>query len=60
LWSVTLQHAPEDYKKWLKEKSTFKEELKAAAASASKETVSKDKDTTVLASDKMMAQEEKK
>ena len=52
---------PEDYKKWLKEKATFSEELKTAATAASDEKNTKEKDTTVtVASDKMMVQVEKK
>jgi cytochrome c oxidase subunit 2 len=52
---------PEDYKKWLKEKATFSEELKSAATAASDEKNTKEKDTTVtVASDKMMVQVEKK
>ena len=53
--------SPEDYKKWLQDKATIKEELKAEAAAAIGETGSKEKDTTVaVATDKMMAQVEKK
>ena len=53
---------PEDYKKWLKEKATFSEELKSAATAATDEKNTKEKDTTVtvVASDKMMVQVEKK
>jgi cytochrome c oxidase subunit 2 len=51
---------PEEYKKWLKEKPTFKEELKAAAVSADGEANPKEIDTTVaVATDKSMALVEK-
>jgi cytochrome c oxidase subunit 2 len=52
---------PEDYKKWLKEKPTLKEELKAEAASAAGEANTKEKDSTVeVATNKVVAQVEKK
>lgn len=53
--------SPEDYKKWLQDKATIKEELKAETAAAIEEKSSKEKDTTVaVATDKMMAQVDKK
>ena len=52
---------PEDYKKWLNEKPSFSEELKTAAAAPATDANAKGKDTTAsVASNKMMAQVEKK
>ncbi len=52
---------PEEYQKWLKEKPTFAEELKAATATPATDANAKGKDTTAsVPSDKMMAQVEKK
>jgi cytochrome c oxidase subunit II len=52
---------PEEYKKWLKEKPTFAEELKTAAATPATDANAKGKDSTVAVhSDKMMAQVVKK
>jgi cytochrome c oxidase subunit 2 len=52
---------PEDYKKWLKEKPTFAEELKTASAAPATDTNAKGKDSTAsVASNKMMAQVVKK
>ncbi len=55
---------PEDYKKWLKEKPTFSEELKTASASQAApagQSNAKGSDTTaVVSSEKMVAQVDKK
>ncbi|WP_309642455.1 cytochrome c oxidase subunit II [Flavobacterium sp.] len=51
---------PEEYKKWVASKPTFKEELKAAAATPATDAKAKGADSTVVPSDKMMAQVVKK
>lgn len=52
---------PEEYKKWLKEKPTFGEELKTAAAGPASENGGEKKDTTSSpAADKVLAQVVKK
>jgi cytochrome c oxidase subunit 2 len=50
---------PEEYKKWLKEKSTFKDELKAAAATPEAAGSTKGKDSTAVTADKIVAVVEK-
>ena len=47
---------PEEYKKWVASKPTFKEELKAATAAPVTEVNAKGSDTTTIPSDKMVAQ----
>lgn len=55
---------PEDYKKWLKEKPTFSEELKTAAASqaapADQPNVKQKDSSAAVSSEKIVAQVEKK
>ena len=47
---------PEEYKKWVASKPTFKEELKAATAAPATDANAKESDTTTVPSDKMVAQ----
>ena len=47
---------PEEYKKWVASKPTFKEELKAATATPAADANGKGSDTTTVSSDKMVAQ----
>jgi cytochrome c oxidase subunit 2 len=47
---------PEEYKKWVSSKPTFKEELKAATAAPATDANAKGSDTTTVPSDKMVAQ----
>ena len=47
---------PEEYKKWVASKPTFKEELKAASATPATDINAKGADTTTAPSDKMVAQ----
>jgi cytochrome c oxidase subunit 2 len=47
---------PEEYKKWVASKPTFKEELKAATATPATDINAKGSDTTTALSDKMVAQ----
>ncbi len=47
---------PEEYKKWVASKPTFKEELKAATAVPATDANAKESDTTIVSSDKMVAQ----
>jgi len=47
---------PEEYKKWVASKPTFKEELKAATATPAADANAKGVDTTIAPSDKMVAQ----
>lgn len=47
---------PEEYKKWVASKPTFKEELKAATAAPATDANAKGSDTTTVPSDKMVAQ----
>jgi cytochrome c oxidase subunit 2 len=51
---------PEEYKKWVASKPTFKEELKAASATPATDINAKGSDTTTAPSDKMVAQLVKK
>ena len=52
---------PEEYKKWVDSKPTFKEELKAATATPATDANAKDSDTTTaVPADKMVAQVVKK
>lgn len=51
--------SPEEYKKWLKEKPTFKEELKAAAAPATEADATK-RDSVAGDTEKMVAKVERK
>ncbi len=47
---------PEEYKKWVASKPTFKEELKAATAAPATDANAKGSDTTTVSPDKMVAQ----
>jgi cytochrome c oxidase subunit 2 len=52
---------PEEYKKWVASKPTFKEELEAATATPATDANAKGSDTTAaVPSDKMVAQVVKK